>query len=70
MHAGLLQTFAMCECCAAALPEAVVRRVARKFAREKLRVWDEVAVRGACTLIGASSGDEANRTTEPDLAAP
>lgn len=59
----------MCECCAAAFPEAVVRRVAQKFVRAMLRIWDAVVVRGACTLIGASSS-VANRTTEPDPAAP
>lgn len=66
---GPLQTFDRCKCCGAAFPEAVVRRVAQKFVRAMLRIWEAVAVRRASTRIGASSC-VANRTTEPDPAAP
>lgn len=48
---GPKPTFAMCECCAAAFPEAVVRRVAQKFVCPMLRIRDAVAFCGACTLI-------------------
>lgn len=43
---GPLQTFAMCECCAAAFPQAVVRGLAQKFCRPRVRVWESAVIQG------------------------
>jgi hypothetical protein len=55
---GPSPTSDMFDCCAAAFLEAVFQRVAQKF------------VCGVCTPMRAGFGDEVNRTTESDPAAP